>query len=57
VFIIETADEAAWAPMAAPVLEIDLGRQLKQLRREPEWSGGQNAKTNVTVRALVSLSG
>ena len=35
------------APMAAPFLELDLGRELEQLRREPEWSRGQNAKTIV----------
>jgi hypothetical protein len=32
-------------PMAAPFLEIDLARELNQLRREPEWARGQNAKT------------
>lgn len=33
--------------MAAPLLEFDLTRELEQLRREPEWSSGQNAKTLV----------
>jgi quercetin dioxygenase-like cupin family protein len=32
-------------PMAAPFLEFDLDRELEQLRREPEWENGQNAKT------------
>jgi quercetin dioxygenase-like cupin family protein len=35
------------APMAAPFLEFDLARELEQLRREPEWNSGQNAKTLV----------
>lgn len=35
------------APMAAPFLEFDLARELEQLRGEPEWSRGQNAKTLV----------
>src|SRR5579862_7259747 len=34
-------------PMAAPFLEVDLTRELEQLRREPEWESGQNAKTLV----------
>ena len=34
-------------PMAAPFLEFDLGKELEQLRGEPEWSHGQNAKTIV----------
>jgi quercetin dioxygenase-like cupin family protein len=33
--------------MAASFLEFDLGRELEQLRGEPEWSRGQNAKTLV----------
>jgi quercetin dioxygenase-like cupin family protein len=33
--------------MAAPFLELDLARELDQLHREPEWAGGQNAKTLV----------
>ena len=33
--------------MAAPLLEFDLAGELEQLRREPEWSSGQNAKTLV----------
>ena len=35
------------ALMAAPFFEFDLGRELEQLRGEPEWSRGQNAKTIV----------
>src|SRR5688500_18316917 len=35
------------SPMAASFLEFDLGRELEQLRGEPEWSRGQNAKTLV----------
>ncbi len=35
------------APMDAPFLECDLGRELEQLRGEPAWSRGQNAKTIV----------
>jgi quercetin dioxygenase-like cupin family protein len=31
--------------MAAPFLEFDLARELDQLRREPEWSKGHNART------------
>jgi len=34
-------------PLATPLLEIDLARELDQLRREPEWATGQNAKTLV----------
>lgn len=34
-------------PMAAPFLEFDLTRELDQLRREPEWKSGQNARTLV----------
>jgi quercetin dioxygenase-like cupin family protein len=33
--------------MAAHFLEFDLARELEQLRDEPEWSRGQNAKTIV----------
>ena len=33
--------------MAAPRLEFDLPRELEALRREPEWSSGQNARTLV----------
>jgi quercetin dioxygenase-like cupin family protein len=34
-------------PMAAPFLEFDLTRELAQLHAEPDWNGGQNAKTLV----------
>jgi quercetin dioxygenase-like cupin family protein len=34
-------------PMAAPFLEFDLKRELEQLRSEPEWGTGQNARTLV----------
>jgi quercetin dioxygenase-like cupin family protein len=33
--------------MAAPYLEFDLASELQQLRREPGWSSGKNAKTLV----------
>ena len=33
--------------MAAAYLEFDLAREVEQLRREPGWSSGQNAKTLV----------
>jgi len=33
--------------MAAPYLEFDLAREIEQLRREPAWATGQNAKTLV----------
>ena len=33
--------------LAAPHLEFDLAQELSQLRREPAWSSGQNAKTLV----------
>lgn len=33
--------------MAAPYLEFDLASELQQLRNEPEWQTGQNAKTLV----------
>ena len=35
------------APMDAPFLEFDIGRELEQLRSEPAWNRGQNAKTLV----------
>lgn len=35
------------APMAAAFLEFDLGRELEQLRGEPDWMTGHNAKTLV----------
>ena len=35
------------APMAAPYLEFDIASELEQLRREPAWQSGQNAKTLV----------
>ena len=34
-------------PIAAPFLEFDLQRELKQLHDEPEWTNGQNARTLV----------
>ena len=34
-------------PMAAPYLEFDLAGELEQLRREPEWKAGHNARTLV----------
>ncbi len=34
-------------PMAAPFLEFDLKRELKQLHSEPGWGSGQNARTLV----------
>ena len=34
-------------PMAAPYLEFDIASELEQLRREPAWQSGQNAKTLV----------
>lgn len=34
-------------PTAVPYLEVDLVRESEQLRREPEWKTGQNAKTLV----------
>jgi quercetin dioxygenase-like cupin family protein len=33
--------------MAAPYLEFDLAGELQQLRSEPEWQTGHNAKTLV----------
>lgn len=33
--------------MAGPYLEFDLEREVEQLRSEPAWSSGQNAKTLV----------
>lgn len=33
--------------MAAPYLEFDLRGEIEQLQREPEWTGGRNAKTLV----------
>lgn len=35
------------ATMAAPHLAFDLAQELEQLRREPAWNSGQNAKTLV----------
>lgn len=35
------------SPMAAPFLEFDLKRELEQLRSEPGWGTGQNARTLV----------
>lgn len=32
-------------PMAAAYLEFDLAREIEQLRQEPDWGKGQNAKT------------
>ena len=34
-------------PMAAPYLEFDIASELEELRREPAWQSGQNAKTLV----------
>lgn len=34
-------------PSAEPYLEVDLARELEELRREPEWATGHNAKTLV----------
>lgn len=39
-------------PMAAPYLEFDLGREVEQLHREPEWKTGQNARTLVKYDSL-----
>ena len=33
--------------MAATFLEFDLEREIDQLKREPEWQGGHNARTLV----------
>lgn len=38
--------------MDQPYLEFDLGRELEQLRREPEWERGQNAKTLVKFETM-----
>lgn len=35
------------APLSAPYLEFNLRRELEQLRAEPEWKAGHNAKTLV----------
>jgi quercetin dioxygenase-like cupin family protein len=32
-------------PMASPFLEFDLAAEIDQLRREPTWSTGRNART------------
>ena len=43
--------------MDEPYLEFDLGREFEQLRREPEWERGQNAKTLVkfdTMRVVLT---
>jgi len=43
--------------MAEPYLEFDLGRELEQLHREPEWERGQNARTLVkydTMRVVLT---
>lgn len=34
-------------PLAGAYLEFDLAREIDQLRHEPEWATGQNAKTLV----------
>lgn len=39
-------------PLAAPYLEFDLGKELEQLRREPEWTTGHNARTLVKYDSL-----
>lgn len=33
--------------MAAPYLEFDVAKELQQMRSEPEWQTGHNAKTLV----------
>lgn len=33
--------------MAAPLLEFDLAGEVERLQSEPEWKGGQNARTLV----------
>jgi quercetin dioxygenase-like cupin family protein len=33
------------ASMSGPFLELDLAREVAQLRQEPEWASGQNART------------
>jgi quercetin dioxygenase-like cupin family protein len=38
--------------MDEPYLEFDLGREVEQLRREPEWERGQNAKTLVKFETM-----
>lgn len=38
--------------MAEAYLEFDLGRELEQLHREPEWERGQNARTLVKYETL-----
>ena len=43
--------------MAEPYLEFDLGREVEQLHREPEWERGQNARTLVkydTMRVVLT---
>jgi quercetin dioxygenase-like cupin family protein len=39
-------------PAAARYLELDVARELEQLHREPEWTGGRNAKTLVKQDTL-----
>ena len=38
--------------MAASYLEFDLANEIEQLRREPEWNTGRNAKTLVKYEDL-----
>lgn len=50
---VETADDATEhrrphsGTLAAPFLELDLGREIEQFHAEPEWKSGQNARTLV----------
>jgi quercetin dioxygenase-like cupin family protein len=39
-------------PPAAAYIEVDLARELEELRREPEWKSGHNAKTLVKSGTL-----
>ena len=38
--------------LVGPYLELDLVRELGDLKREPEWIGGQNARTLVKDDSL-----
>ena len=38
--------------LSGPFLEVDLGREVEELHREPEWANGQNAKTLVKYEDL-----
>jgi quercetin dioxygenase-like cupin family protein len=39
-------------PGGAVYVELDLARELEELRHEPEWKGGHNAKTLVKTGTL-----